>query len=205
MERLALPCGQVHVWEISLRPDAGRPENTLRLLTSDELHRAERFSIEAERWRFVLSRAALRAILARYLDQPPRALRFDYGARGKPRLAGSPVQFNLAHAHEIALCAVARDREVGVDVEYVRPVRFAERLARRYFSESAQRGLVAFFSEWTRREACAKASGRGVLQLLEPRDTRAWKVREMTPRDGYVAAVAAAGHTWRLRFLRWRA
>src|SRR5262245_4734006 len=109
------PRGEVHVWNIDLRPDAERFGRAQRILTPDEVQTARRFGVEADRYRFVVGRAALRTILARYVNRAAGELRFGYGERGKPRLIDAPaLHFNLAHAHELGLCAVAGDREVGI-------------------------------------------------------------------------------------------
>jgi phosphopantetheinyl transferase len=56
------------------------------------------------------------------VNERPDRLTFTAGPHGKPSLtdrAGpvESVRFNLAHSDDSALIAVARDREVGVDVE----------------------------------------------------------------------------------------
>jgi len=63
----------------------------------------------------------LRTILGRYLDRDSARVRFRYGHRGKPALAPErgdlEVRFNASHAGDLALFAIARGREVGVDVD----------------------------------------------------------------------------------------
>ncbi len=161
-------------------------------------------------------------ILARYVDRPPGALRFDYGAHGKPALPGSPVRFNLSHAGGIALCAVALDRDVGVDVEQVRALPDLARIARRFFSPSEADALAglpraereaAFFTCWTRKEAYIKALGRGmavpldgfavsfdpgaparlVWTTLDDRGPACWSLRDLDAGPGYAAAVMVEG------------
>lgn len=72
----------------------------------------------------------------------------------------------------MALVAVARDGDVGVDVELQRPVPDALRLAASNFTPREQRELRetpagsarerAFLYGWTRKEACLKALGSGL-------------------------------------------
>ena len=111
---------EVHVWRIAL--DCGDGDSLRSGLSSDELARAARFHFERDRTRFSVARAALREILAHYLGASPDEIAFVYGGHGKPALAPphGDLRFNLSHSHDVALCAVARGREVGVDVERIR-------------------------------------------------------------------------------------
>src|SRR5207237_5593023 len=119
----------------------------------------------------------LRWILGAYLGREPATLPFRYNDYRKPSLAeGDDVQFNLAHSDGLALLAVARGREVGLDLERVRPEVAGEEIAERYYSPAevaAFRALPpsererAFFACWTRKEAYLKALGRGLTVPLE--------------------------------------
>ena len=86
--------------------------------TAEEMERAARFATPVLRRRYLRAHAALRAILGSVTDCP---LEFALHEKGKPYLASAPeVRFNLAHSHEMALVAVTRDVEVGVDIEQIR-------------------------------------------------------------------------------------
>jgi len=114
----------------------------------------------------------LRRVLARYLDSPPDAIELEAGARGKPRLRGEArLRFNLSHSADLAAVAVARDREVGIDVERIDPDRDALALARRALppEDAAAVGAAApeerprvFHDAWARFEAVAKCLGTGL-------------------------------------------
>lgn len=145
--------------------------------------------------------------------------------------AGTRVRFNLSHAGGLALYAVAGGREVGVDVEAVRESVPCEELAANFFSPREVAALLAlpardrrraFFECWTRKEAYIKARGEGLslpldsfdvsltpgepaalLRTGEGREAAGWTLRELTPGDGYAAAVAVEGVGWRLRCWRW--
>jgi 4'-phosphopantetheinyl transferase len=122
---------------------------------------------------------ALRGVLSRYLDEDPAAIELRLGERGKPMLADPdpPLHFNLSHSGGLALIAVCRDREVGVDVQRMRVRRGRERPA-------------GFYAEWTRREAIAKCHGVG---LWAPLPDAPVAVRELDVEPGYAAALAVAG------------
>ena len=144
------------------------------LLSEDELARAERMADAPAKRRFVAGRVLLRTALGRAAGVVPRALRFQYGERGKPFLPAGP-SFSLSHSGDRVVVAVAAATpaggRVGVDVEVVRPVRRMEAVAQRRFAPEevkwwaglpSGRKVAAFFQLWTRKEAFAKALGRGL-------------------------------------------
>jgi 4'-phosphopantetheinyl transferase len=147
-------------------------DDLMAVLSEDELRRAERFRVEAARRRFVTARVMLRRLLGRRLGLAPAGLIVTIGPRGKPELESLPAapHFNLAHSGDLAVVAIA-SQEVGVDVEELRPVPRAGRLAARFFSESERRWLSAlpaarrdrsFLDLWTCKEAYLKAAGTGI-------------------------------------------
>ncbi len=145
------------------------------------------------------ARAAVSAILARYAGHPPR---FQVSGSGKPSLEGAtPLRFNASHSRDLALCAVACGREVGVDVERVRAGLDGVDIARRFFppAEAAEveRHPDAFFRYWTRREAYIKALGRGLRGIREP-VAEGWTVADLEVGEGWAAAVAYEGHGCRI-------
>jgi 4'-phosphopantetheinyl transferase len=177
--------GEIHVWRVPLDAAEGPPP------TAGEVARAARFhGVDLQR-RYLRSHAALREILAGYTDA---RLDFAVSANGKPFLPGAPdIQFNLSHSREMALVAVTLELEVGVDVEWIRPMPDYREIADRFFppAEAAQ---VAdeddFFRRWTRLEAVAKACGTGVYGIaVEP--SGEWTIEELAAAPGYAAAVAA--------------
>src|SRR5512145_2804827 len=110
--------GEVLVWRVELGVDAAALAALESGLDDEERARAARFAVPAARRRFVVARAALRQLLGHYTGTRAGALRFVAGARGKPALAGeSALRFNVAHSGDFALIALARGREVGVDIE----------------------------------------------------------------------------------------
>ena len=115
----------IHVWWCDLR--MSRPasvELAGRVLSPDERERAARFVRAADRRRFILAPGMLRHVLAAYAGRRPDAIAFEYLPHGKPRIAGPPraLEFNLSHSNDIVVCACANGREVGVDVEWLRPI-----------------------------------------------------------------------------------
>jgi 4'-phosphopantetheinyl transferase len=223
--------GKVHLWQAQLDPLATYFERFEDSLSSDERQRAERFRFQRDRRRFIVARALLRILIGRYLQKEPAQVQFNYGPNGKPSLAGddnAALRFNLSHSEGLALYAVTRGREIGVDVEYIGKNLDIGTLAERFFSPreiAALKSLPdhekhrAFFACWTRKEAYLKARGDGLSVALDsfsvllnpdeppvllsvegdPEETSRWSLLELDPGPSYVAALAVEGHNWRLR------
>ena len=233
---LLLPNDAVHVWRTSLCVSTPYLRIFEDTLTADERARAERFYFQKHRERFIAGRGLLRHILSRYLGKEPDQLRFCYNSYGKPALieeAGAEgLCFNLSHSHGIALYALTRGREIGIDIEYFRPDVETEKLAERFFSPreaAALRALPehlrkeAFFNCWTRKEAYIKADGKGLAIPLnafdvsltpgepaallrtesQPQETSRWSLRALNLEPGYAAALAVKGHDWELKCWQW--
>src|SRR5256885_941641 len=139
-ETLLLNSDDVHVWQAALNQPTAIVRSCLESLTPDERARAARFHFAKDRNHFVVARGLLRNILGRYLKVEPRRLRFRYSSHGKPALSAEinrgKLHFNLSHSHERVLYAIAISRELGVDIEYLRPDLADGDVAERFFSPS---------------------------------------------------------------------
>jgi 4'-phosphopantetheinyl transferase len=222
----------IDVWRASLALDSATLQRLEDTLAEDERVRAGRFIFERDRNAFVAARGILRNLLGRYLDSALQSVEFVYGPRGKPAISNQrqsrhPICFNLSHAHGIALIGIGRAREIGVDVELIRPEFAGEEIAKRYFSPSeveelgslpAELRAEGFFLCWTRKEAYIKAKGDGLHIPLESfavsltpglpaklnsADHSQWSLRSLAPEPGYAAAIVAEGHDWLLRQWSW--
>ncbi len=170
---------EVHVYFSPLVPESEDVAVFQKLLSDDELARAQRFHFDRNRNEYILARGALRSLVGRYLDLPPRDVRFAYEEHGKPILVADrptlPVCFNVSHTAGLVAIAFTLDRRVGVDVEAIRTNLEVAALAERFFSvaeRSTLRGYSAtelyegFFRCWTRKEAYIKARGEGLSHPL---------------------------------------
>src|ERR1043166_6068483 len=137
-ERPHLADGEVHVWRACLRQDQGTLLACWESLSADERERAGRFHFRRDREHFVTARGVLRDLLGRYTGVEPRLLRFSYDRYGKPALSGgaggAPLHFNVSHSNGLALYAVTRGCEVGIDLEFVREDFATLEIAERFFS-----------------------------------------------------------------------
>lgn len=207
-----LPENTVHVWTAAL--DVDDPALG-RLLDADETARARRFHFEHDRRHFTAARGWLRALLGKYLDAPPAALCFGYGARGKPFLAAPAARlcFNVSHSHGRAMFAFARGREVGIDVEA--GARLGDDwpgLVRRVFSAREQgelhalptaRRREAFLNGWTRKEAYLKATGLGITEGLQTIEVTLDPGQSPALRHPAMEETASSGaRTWCIHDLR---
>jgi 4'-phosphopantetheinyl transferase len=220
----------VDVWLISLAQPSAAAE-FMDLLSDAEQERAARFKFGKHRRPFVVAHAALRSILSRYLHVAPVDLQFVTGVNGKPSLAaelsGSGLQFNLSHSHEMALLGVTRRHEIGVDIEWIKEDYGFDEVAERFFTAKEVSELRAlpvhlqrqgFFKCWTSKEAFLKAKGTGLsgkldeveITLIEEQQVRidasvpGWTLSELTPGNGYEAAVVVEGGSLPVRCYRWQ-
>lgn len=165
----------VHVWRIALMQPEITSQRCRRLLSHEEVGRADKFHFAHDRGRFLIAHAALRQILALYLHARPELIQFAQQKHGKPELAphSNPIglTFNLSHSGGLGLLAVALHTQLGIDVECVRSDFGGQEIAEQFFSESevdklrllpAGQRNQAFFQCWTRKEAYIKARGEGL-------------------------------------------
>lgn len=170
MTAFDIPPGEVQLWWASLDVDESEIDRLRRLLTPDEVRRAERFRVIDARRRFVAARAALRMVLSRATGTAPGSLTFRYGEHGKPRLEGSGPHFNASDSGDFVVVALASE-EIGVDIEVLRPLARMDRLARRictdreleeWSSLPESDSNAALLRLWTYKEAALKAIGTGL-------------------------------------------
>lgn len=217
---ITLSSNDLHVWRIALHRERDVIARSRAMLNDEEKARADRLIVKEPRQNFTIARAALRSILSRYLNTPADKLEFIYGPQGKPVLATHELFFNLTHSRDIALLAITRHAEVGIDIEHMDPARATEDIAARFFSPAEQSAFAAyhgderiraFFRCWSRKEAVIKALGEGLLcplnsfdvsldehdaRLLAFRrhdiDASTWRIMSVFPHPAYMAAVATS-------------
>lgn len=194
------PClepGLVHVWRADLD---GVAVDAHAILSADERARAERILDARKRVLWARSRAVLRALLAGYVEEDPRSLRFRTGAHGKLELDRAP-SFSLSHTGALALYAVAPTIAVGVDAELIGRARVGSSLAARVLGRADAERLARlpaalrrqeFLRAWTRREAALKCLGLGLGAPARARQSPhgPW-VAELDAGPRALAAVAA--------------
>jgi phosphopantetheinyl transferase len=198
---------RARIWFCDL--DAGRRLDWLdaSALSASERARARRLKDELGRRRFVARCAFVRRVLGDLIGAPPAALEFCEGAHGKPQLvfpagAGPHValDFNLSHAENVLVLAVAFGRAVGVDIEVVRPCMVHTGVAAEYFTPEefawlrnlpANEASLAFHRLWTRHESLVKASGRGMTSRPGTAPDSGWTLHSFALTLGETEIVGA--------------
>ena len=140
--------------------------------------------------------------LAAYGVSPAPPLRYSDDQRPYVDL---PVDFSISHSGEYVVCVIADDRRVGVDIERIRPIVLAD--MQLSFSPAEWQAITTapdphqqLFDYWTRKEAVAKADGRGmpiadriVLNGSQARvEETSWFVSAVTVATGYRAYLASS-------------
>ena len=231
---MELSHSKVHIWHASLEATAEQLHKSHNVLADDELHRAERFHFDLDRKRFMVARALLRRILSIYTKEEPGEHSFAYNAFGKPSLndAGC-LHFSVSHSGTEAIYAISHDRDIGIDIECIRPLMYSDQIVERFFSKVEYEAFHnlpghlrsrAFFSCWTRKEAYLKALGKGLSHPLdafsvsflpgEPalsistqhsnvNEEPGWTVRDVCVNPGYVAAVVVQGYHAHFQHRQW--
>jgi 4'-phosphopantetheinyl transferase len=223
---------EIHIWRANLDVDSAVREHLSTFLSLEERERGARFAFARDRDRFLVRRAVLRQLLGSYLGDPPQDIILATQVHGKPTLTAATripsLRFNLSHSDGLALFAFCLGHEVGIDVEKIRPEVAFEGIESNYFSPKEQTELrtipaelraESFFLCWTRKEAYIKARGEGLhiplesfdvslapgkLAILNSSDKDRWSLYSLRPGTGFVGALVAEGHEYRLQFWEWR-
>ncbi len=208
----------VDVWLADIRVSPDELATMRQILSADECDRANRYKRPIDQHKAVVTRATLRSLLSRYLGQSPTSIQFISSDSGKPSVVehSSGIRFNLSHSGDYCVYAIARDLEVGVDIEQIRPDFDGLPIARRFFAAcesdalanaSAEDRARLFSQYWTCKEAYVKAIGKGLSYGLadfevtvgaEPKifdstrmEVDGWTLRALEPPTGYVAALVS--------------
>ncbi len=220
IDNYELKNNQVHIWKININNKALDVSHLYsNVLSVDERRRAGRLRSENDKRRFVISRGLLRENLGNYMGAAPAEIVFTYNDHGKPDIKSEHnpknIKFNVSHSRNLAIYAICLEREIGVDLEYIRDVSSADKIINRFFTNEEKdyfnslpeyRKKMAFFRLWTRKEAYSKAKGMGIgLPLKEfdfnliPDSTEKqteskWSLIDIEVDSHYLAALATEGN-----------
>jgi 4'-phosphopantetheinyl transferase len=164
-----LPAG-IEVWLIDFDFHSLQLANDWALLSVDEKVRAQRFHQQQDQVRSIVTRAALRRLLAERVMSSPHALRIEEESYGKPRLQmHSGIEFSVSHAGSFALIALSTQGEVGIDIEQ-RHRDVANLDAHVLSSLERAWGIWSsrnFIELWVVKESVLKAVGFGIAEYLQ--------------------------------------
>jgi len=212
--------GHATTWRVNINDNLAFLEYYASLMSADETMRANRYLQVRDKNRFIISRAALRLLLARYLNRQPAELIFEAGANKKPFIKNEVLQYNVSHSGDWIVIAIA-NTPVGVDIEWINPAFDYHDITGEYFGAeeaayiAADKAHSRFFLLWTRKEALIKATAKGLdddLKLIPALDGEHdmdtdilksnvnWQSCSFELAPGYLATVTTTGADSRLRF-----
>lgn len=174
---------QIHLWccFFSAIGDKRLLAEYATLLNDAERIQQQRFHFERDQHRYLVTRALVRTVLARYAPIAPQDWIFSAGAYGRPEIANDDPQarrisFNVSHTNGLIVLAVAHDQALGVDTESLAIRQASIEIADRFFAPSetaALRALPAarqqqrFLEYWTLKESYIKARSMGLSIPLD--------------------------------------
>ena len=177
-----IKAGQVHVWYTFTDPEqSGLLDAYEKLLSPDERALYGRLKGWSSRREFLVARTLIRSTLAEYLEVDARSLLFAKTKFGQPYLITGQSQrglkFSMSHSYGLVACAVAWNRQIGIDAESALRAPFSDDIARSQLCEeeyndvarqpSAEEKRRRFLQYWTLKEAYVKARGLGLAIPLE--------------------------------------
>lgn len=174
------------------------------LMSQEKQQRVDRFRLEDDKKRTVAGEMLARKAISEWCNVSAESIKFDKNEYGKPFAVGLAVEFNISHSGDYVVCAVD-DKPVGIDVEKIRPIDLS--VAKHICTEeeliylfghipcdnefcytSDEIVLVRFFELWTKKEACEKCIGNGLLKSELLSDN----VGYYSDIDGYIVCVKRA-------------
>lgn len=219
----ALPEGLVHLWSAELDLSRGWAGEGQKVLSAEERDRAGSFRFDRHKERYVAGRFILRSLLSVYTGVSPQEIALDAREDGKPFLCldgrASELRFNQSDSQGRTLVALARSREIGVDLERVDPRVEVRELAKVALSGEEMEGLRSldeeaarerFYTLWTVKEAFLKGVGTGLrtapnqivvdlsrgsirVTARSGPPAQGWSFLTLEPWEGFKAALALQG------------
>ena len=184
-QNIALKEYEVHIWNFDLDKINSQMERLKKILSNDELVRANKFHFDTDKDRFICSRGLLRILLGIYADIPSNQINFAFNEYGKPYLLidqnNNDLHFNLSHSKNFMSVGFVKNALIGVDVELMKPLKDHLEIAKRFFSAAefeqlisfpSERLLNGFYSCWTAKESVIKLSGEGLSYPLKDFDVQ---------------------------------
>jgi len=183
LDNIVLDKNDVHIWHADLDKQQINKDFYSVVMSQDERNRADSFHFEKDSVRFIVGRGLLRLLLGFYSGISENLIQINYSEYGKPFLVNKPkfksLQFNVSHSENYITLSFANIADIGIDIEFLKPIQNILELAERYFSANEFRQLLAlheqkrlegFYNCWTRKEATIKAIGEGLSFPLKDFD-----------------------------------
>jgi 4'-phosphopantetheinyl transferase len=203
---------QIDVWYLFTHVPGCDHRDWLADLSREEVNRFQGIRSGPAGRQYLAARLLARSTLSRYAGVPTQAWRFTANEHGRPMIDWPreyrDIHFSISHTAGLAVIAIGRFPEIGIDVETLdRDVEIQE-IAKSVLAEAeacelargcAEAARDCFFSYWTLKEAYMKARGLGFS--LPPRSF------EFADLDGSISLRCSpdcdpAPHRWQFRLSR---
>lgn len=192
----------IYLWNLETDQYLSRVSEFKKLLSAEEKLKAERYYQQKDTERYIITRAALRLLLARYHHCEPQAIKLIADKNRKPQLfEGNGIHFNVSHSHQRIAIAIAT-QEIGLDLEFVNPDFDYMAVASFSFAQEeltwlnkSQQPTDDFFCLWTRKEAFLKGTGSGLTDTMN--EFSCLNRANLLP-----AGMAGVNHNWTLNTIK---
>lgn len=147
-----------------------------KLLSDEELERANRFQIKIERTRYLIRHGIFRKVLSQFSSIPLFALKIRNDENKKPFLSVNNgehrVNFSLSSSENLFAFCLGNNIRLGIDIEIIHDDPDFKVIAKVFYSKKENKFLEkmpkekqakAFLRIWTAKEAFIKAN-----RLIEP-------------------------------------
>lgn len=229
---------KVHVWKANLNISKKQLQKYKNVLSAAERLKFESYRFNKDKNKHIASRGILRHILSIYLDDDPKNIVFTYNQYGKPFLKYNyntkPLFFSTSHSGNIALYAIARNQEVGIDLQQFNRNIDCDLVGSKCYSDleiKIKNSLPKkqkehfFYTCWVRKEAFIKAKGTGlseplnefsvlvdkkyptrrISKIFRMNEINFWTIIDLFPEDKYYAAIAIEGIQTNLQYYQYKA
>ncbi len=129
----------------------------------------------------------------------------DYMTHSKPYFKSKKIHFNISHSGNIAICAISKEYDVGIDIEIIKDVEieyFKSHMTDFEWNKVIASGdlkIDAFYKYWTQKESVIKANSKGLyipLKSFEVKNNRTrignerYVIEELKIDDNYKCSLA---------------
>jgi 4'-phosphopantetheinyl transferase len=169
----------IHVWLLNF-DEISLDSHYISFISEQEFKKSLLFSFKQDSVHYLTTRAVIRYLLGGYLSLPPRLIEFSYSEHGKPSVKTEQnsinIQFNLSHSHNHLIIAFCIERDIGIDIEFMKKEMDIMEMAKQVFSPEEYAILSnatpdkkdhLFFELWARKEAIIKCMASGLSYPLQ--------------------------------------
>jgi 4'-phosphopantetheinyl transferase len=194
-------------------------EQYLSWLPVEMQYKNRRFMQWKDRLLHLAGKLLLIQALKHYGYDSQSLCRLRYNEYGRPYLPGADIDFNIAHSGDYVLCATGQQVTLGVDIEKISQVNFADFINVMTPDQWSKinnsfNPLHSFFTCWTIKESVVKADSRGLSIPLNDIfignetatcDGRTWYLQQLNIDKCYCACVATdkSGQTISIEKIPW--